>query len=77
MSILLALSRKLALSQDVNLEEIAVNAEGFTGADLQAVLYTAQLAAVEQTIPSEGNRNYFYSCIYCVSLIVHMVGYIK
>ncbi|KAJ9590978.1 hypothetical protein L9F63_015984, partial [Diploptera punctata] len=55
LSILLALSRKLTMSHDVDLEEIAVQAEGFTGADLQAVLYTAQLAAVEQTIPSESD----------------------
>ncbi|XP_069678214.1 peroxisomal ATPase PEX1 isoform X2 [Periplaneta americana] len=54
LSILQALSRKLTLSSDVDFEEIADKSEGFTGADLQAVLYTAQLTALEQTIALQG-----------------------
>ncbi|PSN54769.1 Peroxisome biogenesis factor 1, partial [Blattella germanica] len=54
LSILLALSRKLSLADDVDLEEIANNADGFTGADLQGVLNTAQLTAVEETIALKG-----------------------
>jgi peroxin-1 len=45
-----ALSRKLVLSDDINFGEIADKTEGFTGADLQAVLYTALLLVVEQNI---------------------------
>jgi peroxin-1 len=50
LSILRALSRRLVLSDDINFGEIADETEGFTGADLQAVLYTALLQAVEQNI---------------------------
>lgn len=50
MSILGALSRKLLLSDDINFGEIADETEGFTGADLQAVLYTALLQAVERNV---------------------------
>ena len=50
MAILRALSCKLVLSDDINFGEIADETEGFTGADLQAVLYTALLLAVEQSV---------------------------
>lgn len=49
-AILQALSRKLVLSDNIDLGEIANETEGFTGADLQAVLYTALLKAVEETV---------------------------
>jgi peroxin-1 len=49
-SILQALSRKLVLSDNVDLGEIANETEGFTGADLQAVLYTALFKTVEETV---------------------------
>lgn len=49
MLILQALSRKLILSDDIDFGEIADDTEGFTGADLQAVLYTALLKTVEQS----------------------------
>lgn len=49
-SILRALSRKLVLSADVDLGEMADETRGFTGADLQAVLYTALLKTVEETV---------------------------
>lgn len=50
MSILRALGRKIVLSDDINFGEIADETEGFTGADLQAVLYTALLLAVERNV---------------------------
>ncbi len=37
------LTQKLKLAPDVNLEDIARSTEGLTGADLKALLYTAQL----------------------------------
>lgn len=57
-AILEALSRKLVLSDNIDLGEIANETEGFTGADLQAVLYTALLKTVEETvIPSNVDNN--------------------
>eukprot|EP00899_Mesostigma_viride_P012537 jgi/Mesvir1/21284/Mv21678-RA.2 len=44
--ILVALSQHLSLDDDVDLAEISRVTEGFTGADLQALLSEAQLAAV-------------------------------
>jgi SpoVK/Ycf46/Vps4 family AAA+-type ATPase len=43
-----ALSSRLHLLDDVRLDEIALETEYYSGADLQAVLYTAQLKAVHQ-----------------------------
>lgn len=54
LSILQALSHKLVLSEDIDFREIADDTEGFTGADLQAVLYTALIKAVEQTFTPSG-----------------------
>lgn len=45
--ILQVLSRKLNLSNDIDFEEISKKSDGFTGADLQAVLYTAQIMSME------------------------------
>lgn len=45
--ILQVLSKSLQLSSDVDLAEIARATQGFSGADLQAVLYSAQLDAVK------------------------------
>lgn len=36
------------LEPNVDLTEIAAKSEGFTGADLQAILYSAQLNAVQE-----------------------------
>ncbi|GLG94541.1 Transitional endoplasmic reticulum ATPase TER94 [Gryllus bimaculatus] len=44
-AILQSLSRKLFLAEDVDLSSVAEKTEGFTGADLQAIIYSAQLAA--------------------------------
>ncbi|KAL5731551.1 hypothetical protein ACHQM5_004270 [Ranunculus cassubicifolius] len=48
--ILKVLSRKLPLASDVNLEAIASVTEGYSGADLQALLSDAQLAAVHELL---------------------------
>ncbi|KAJ0805322.1 putative AAA+ ATPase domain, ATPase, AAA-type, core, aspartate decarboxylase-like domain superfamily [Helianthus annuus] len=52
LDILTVLSRKLPLAKDVNLEAIAQKTEGFSGADLQALLSDAQLAAVHDLLNS-------------------------
>ncbi|GKA61566.1 peroxisome biogenesis protein 1-like protein, partial [Tanacetum coccineum] len=51
--ILTVLSRKLPMANDVNLEAIAQKIEGFSGADLQALLSDAQLAAVHDLLNSK------------------------
>jgi len=38
----------MQLRSDVDFEELAKKTSGFTGADLQAVLYTSQLTALEE-----------------------------
>ncbi|KAK8970931.1 Peroxisome biogenesis protein 1 [Platanthera guangdongensis] len=52
LDILKVLSRKLPLSNDVKLEVIASMTEGFSGADLQALLSDAQLASVHEILDS-------------------------
>ncbi|KAM6502170.1 P-loop containing nucleoside triphosphate hydrolase protein [Amanita muscaria] len=56
--ILKAISTKVSLSADVNLDEIAAAAEGYSGADLQALLYNAHLEVVHESIgePSTTGR---------------------
>lgn len=51
--ILTVLSRKLPMANDVDLEAIAQKVEGFSGADLQALLSDAQLAAVHDLLNSK------------------------
>lgn len=46
MEILKALSAGVPMATDVDLEQLAAASEGFTGADLKALLYNAQLEAV-------------------------------
>lgn len=48
LEILKALSSRLRLADDVLLDQVAASTGHFSGADLQAVLYTAQLKAVHQ-----------------------------
>ncbi|CAI5476775.1 unnamed protein product [Closterium sp. Yama58-4] len=50
LAILRALSRTLPLGADVDLAELARRTEGFSGADLQALLADAQLAAVHAVL---------------------------
>ncbi|KAH9371043.1 hypothetical protein HPB48_003983 [Haemaphysalis longicornis] len=52
-SILVALSRKVLLADDVDLESVAARTEHFSGADLQALLYTAQLEVVHEVFPED------------------------
>ncbi|KAF8472814.1 hypothetical protein BDZ91DRAFT_775278 [Kalaharituber pfeilii] len=55
--ILRALSRnKLEVDEGVQLEEIARRTEGYSGADLQAVLYNAHLEAIHDVIEEEERR---------------------
>lgn len=48
--ILRALSRKMTLSTDVDLDSIADLCHHFTGADFKALLYNAQLAAFNEIL---------------------------
>ncbi|XP_044496764.1 peroxisome biogenesis protein 1 isoform X2 [Mangifera indica] len=50
LDILKVLSRKLPLANDVDLDAIAHMTEGFSGADLQALLSDAQLAVVHELL---------------------------
>lgn len=52
-SILTALSRKMHVADTVDLSDLASRTEGFTGADLQAVLYNAHLEAVHDLITQQ------------------------
>nr|CAG8452949.1 8322_t:CDS:10 [Entrophospora candida] len=51
--ILKALSRKMELSEDVDLDEYSKKCEHYSGADLQALLYNAHLEAIHDIINSE------------------------
>ncbi|CAH8270485.1 unnamed protein product [Arabidopsis lyrata] len=53
LDILTVLSRKLPMADDIDLEPIALMTEGFSGADLQALLSDAQLAAVHEYLNRE------------------------
>lgn len=53
LEILTVLSRKLPMADDVDLDPIAQMTEGFSGADLQALLSDAQLAAVHEFLSKE------------------------
>ena len=54
LDILKALSKDLPLARDVNFLVLADRTDGFTGADLKAVLYNAQLEAVHKTLDNAG-----------------------
>lgn len=56
LDILRAVSGKVVFSPGVQLEEIARRTEGFSGADLQAVVYNAHLEAVQAVIAEEVRR---------------------
>ncbi|EMD35794.1 hypothetical protein CERSUDRAFT_115742 [Gelatoporia subvermispora B] len=51
--ILMALGRKVAISPSVDLDELAGSTEGFSGADLQALVYNAHLEVIHESINSE------------------------
>ena len=55
--ILVALSKDMPLAPGVNMKVIAGKAKGMTGADLKAVLYSAQLQAAHESLTSkQGSR---------------------
>lgn len=62
MEILKALSAGVALSADVDLEQLAAATEQFTGADLKALLYNAQLEAIHNSLGS-GTPHVSLSCL--------------
>lgn len=51
--ILHAVSRKVPLTDDVDLDEMARKTEGFSGADLQALVYNANLEVIHDSIVAE------------------------
>jgi len=53
--ILRAVSRALPLDGDLCFEEVAQLTEGFTGADLQALIYSAHLEVVHESINAKTN----------------------
>ncbi|KAI8462048.1 adenosinetriphosphatase [Phakopsora pachyrhizi] len=55
--ILIAVSRSLKLDDDVRFEEVAERTEGFTGADLQALIYSSHLKVAHECIESKKVMN--------------------
>ncbi|TFK45586.1 AAA-domain-containing protein [Heliocybe sulcata] len=51
-SILEAVSRKITISPSVDWDQLARETDGFSGADLQALVYNAHLGVVHASIPS-------------------------
>ncbi|CCL98466.1 uncharacterized protein FIBRA_00464 [Fibroporia radiculosa] len=54
--ILAALSRKITFASSVDLDQIAQDTEGFSGADLQALVYNAHLEVIHDTISSHATK---------------------
>jgi len=54
---LAAVSRKLTLAPSVDFDELARMTEGFSGADLQALVYNAHLEVVHAAIDEEKASN--------------------
>ena len=48
--ILTAVARKMVISSLVDFDQLAAETEGFSGADLQALLYNAHLDVIHSTI---------------------------
>lgn len=48
--ILMAVARKLTVASLVNFDQLAAKTEGFSGADLQALLYNAHLDVIHSSI---------------------------
>jgi SpoVK/Ycf46/Vps4 family AAA+-type ATPase len=57
MAILKALSRRLPMAADVDLQDVVAMSEGFSGADLGAVLAEAQLAAAHEALDAGETRH--------------------
>ncbi|KAH7654466.1 peroxin-1 protein [Dioscorea alata] len=58
LDILTVLSKKLTLASDIDLGMIASMTEGFSGADLQALLSDAQLASVNELVNNKNNKEH-------------------
>ncbi|NXI41547.1 PEX1 factor, partial [Galbula dea] len=56
--ILRALSHSLSLANDVDFQDLAAKTEQFTGADLKALLYNAQLEAIHGHLGSGSNQDF-------------------
>lgn len=56
MEILKALSKSLPLSDNIDFYEIASNCENFTGADMKALLYNAQLLVAHKLIDNRSSE---------------------
>ena len=54
--ILRVVANKLSLSEDVDLSQVAKMCEGFSGADLQALLYNAQLSSIHGMLDQTQER---------------------
>lgn len=52
LDILRACSKKVSLASDVDLNQLAAKTNGFSGADLQALVYNANLDAIQETLPN-------------------------
>lgn len=71
--ILKALSAGVPLAPDVDLEQLAAATEQFTGADLKALLYNAQLEAVHNstgTSPPRVSLLYLKDCLMSILLLL-------
>ncbi|KAM9024812.1 peroxisomal ATPase PEX1 isoform 5-T5 [Ara ararauna] len=55
--ILKALSHSLSLANDVDFQDLAAKTEWFTGADLKALLYNAQLEAIHTNLGSSSTQD--------------------
>lgn len=53
LSVIRAITRKMSLADDVQLDEIAQESEGFSGADMQALGYNAYLQAVHKKLEAD------------------------
>lgn len=51
------------LDSNVDFTQIALQTEGFTGADLQSILYSAQLKAVEEHQLKSAGESCFEMCL--------------
>ncbi|NWS37592.1 PEX1 factor, partial [Probosciger aterrimus] len=59
--ILKALSHSLSLANDVDFQDLAAKTERFTGADLKALLYNAQLEAIHTNLGSGSTQDFVSS----------------
>ncbi|KAG8912248.1 Peroxisome biosynthesis protein pex1, partial [Tulasnella sp. 408] len=55
--ILQALSRKIAISDSVSLRALARETEGYSGADLQAIMYNAHLEVVHEAVAADTQKD--------------------